>query len=356
MRVGIVTDGLFPHAVGGIQRHTAHLAPELAARGASVEVIVPEGHDPGGLPYDVLSLPWPRSAVYPLALRRWAARCARAVGTRDYDVVLGQGLNLWGLLPDGSPPELFHPHGLEMCTVREPIARMKAWPLRRAARREAARAVAVVSLGGKLSKVIEESLRVPRSRIVTIPNGVDTSEFVPGGAAEPSTILWVGRFFMNKAPDRMLEVFRRMTTPEARLILVGDGPMRPALEARSPPGVTFAGAVGERELHELYRRATVVAVPSRDDGMPTVILEAFACGCPAVAFDVGAIAELVDDTTGELVAQGDLDAMAAAVDALLADPARRAAAAAAARARAEQHFAWPAVAARTLKVLEELRR
>jgi glycosyltransferase involved in cell wall biosynthesis len=356
VRVGIVTDGLFPHAVGGIQRHTARLAPGLATLGVDVEVIAPDGHRVTDGGYDVLTLPWPESRVYPLTLRRWAERCARAVAQRDYDVVIGQGLNLWGLLPQGSPPELFHPHGLEMSTVRDPMSRLKAWPLRWAARREARQAQAVVSLGGRLGAILEKSLRVPRNRIVTIPNGVDTSEFFPGGSSDPTTILWVGRFFANKAPDRMLDVFRRVTTSGARLVLVGDGPMRGALEARADPNVTFAGAVSEPELLELYRSASLVAVPSRDDGMPTVILEAFACGCPAVAFDVGAVGELVAEATGALIPPGDIDAMARSIDELLGDPARRAAAGAAARVKAEQEFSWPAVAGRTLAVLESLRR
>jgi glycosyltransferase involved in cell wall biosynthesis len=356
MRVGIVTDGLFPHAVGGIQRHTARLAPGLAALGADVEVIAPDGHEVTDAAYGVLTLPWPESRVYPLTLRRWAERCARAVSERDYDVVIGQGLNLWGLLPQGAPPELFHPHGLEMSTVRDPVSRLKAWPLRWAARREARQARAVVSLGGRLAGILEESLRVPSNRIVTIPNGVDTTEFMPGGSTDPATVLWVGRFFPNKAPDQMLEVFRRVKTAGAKLVLVGDGPMKTALEARADANVTFAGAVSETTLHELYRGATLVAVPSRDDGMPTVILEGFACGCPAVAFDVGAVGELVTESTGALIPPGDIDAMAGSIDELLDDPARCAAAGAAARAKAEEQFSWPAVAARTLTVLEGLRR
>lgn len=355
VRVGIVTDGLFPSAVGGIQRHTARLAPELAALGADVEVIAPHGHDPGSAPFAVATLPWPGGMFYPLALRRWATRCAAFAASRSYDVILGQGLNLWGLLPRGSAPELFHPHGLEMCTVRDPRARFKAWPLRFAARREAAQAAAVVSLGGRLHAVIRDSLGVPAERIVTIPNGVDPAEFTPGEKTrDPATILWVGRFFPNKAPDRMLEVFQRLRTPGASLVLVGDGPMRPSLQADASESVRFAGPAGEDELRELYRQATLVAVPSRDDGMPTVILEAFASGCAVVAFDVGAIAELVDDTTGALIAEGDLDGMASAIDALLADVARRAAAGGAARRRAEERFAWSAVAAVTLEALERV--
>jgi glycosyltransferase involved in cell wall biosynthesis len=356
VRVGIVTDGLFPHVVGGIQRYTARLAPELVGLGVDVEVIAPIGNESPGLPYRVLPLSWPGGAVYPLALRRWAAACARTVSEREYDVVLGQGLNLWGMLPEGAPPELFHPHGLEMCTVRGVAGRAKAWPLRYAARQEASQAAAVVSLGGKLGAVLESSLHVPRERIVTIPNGVDTLEFVPGGSAEPATILWVGRFFSNKAPDRMLDIFDRLMTPGVRLVLVGDGPMRRELETVTRPNVTFAGAISDAELHQLYRSASLVAVPSRDDGMPTVILEAFASGCPAVAFDVGAVAELVDESTGALVSANDLAGMALAIDDLLGDSGRRAAAGRAARARVEREFSWPAVATRTLAALEWVRR
>jgi glycogen synthase len=191
---------------------------------------------------------------------------------------------------------------------------------------------------------------------VTIPNGVDTTSFAPADLPAVPTILWVGRFFPNKAPDSMLEVFGRLGTPTVRLVLVGDGPMRSELEARVEGNVTFAGAVSEERLRELYAEATLVAVPSRDDGMPTVILEAFASRRPAVAYDVGAIGELVDQSTGALVPAGDQVAMAAAIDELLADSALLDRAAGAARSRAEQFFSWPVVARRTLSVLEGIAR
>jgi glycosyltransferase involved in cell wall biosynthesis len=91
--------------------------------------------------------------------------------------------------------------------------------------------------------------------------------------------------------------------------------------------------------------------------MPTVILEAFCCGTPVVATDVGAIADLVDDTTGVLVEAPGPGLLAAALQRILAlDAAGRRALGDAAQQRVEERFTWSAVAGRTLEVLDEVIR
>jgi glycogen synthase len=358
VRVAFATDGVFPHALGGIQRHTSFLATALVRQGVEVDVIAPAGHASADQEFRVVELPWPRTPVYPLTLRRWAAQVAPAVASTGYDVVYGQGLNLWGLLPTGAPPAVFNPHGLEMCTVSRPLERAKGWPLRFAARREAAQAQRVLSLGGRLTETAIHCLGVPADRVTVVPNGVDLAYFDRGEESQrtPGLVLFVGRLFPNKGVDLLLRAFQVVSDPGATLAIVGDGPLRRELEAGSSDArVRFLGAVAEDDLIDLYRRAEFVCVPSRYDGMPTVILEAFACGTPALGSDVGAIAELIDDETGLLVPPEDVDALARALETMLGWTAeRRSAAQLAARARAVERFSWDAVAARTRSVLEDV--
>ena len=355
MRVAFVTDGIFPHAVGGMQRHTAALADALVDEGVTIDVIAPSGHEQGDYRFRVVPLEWPETRVYPLTLYRWAARCATAVAREPYDVVYGQGLTLWGRLPRSAPPSVYHPHGLELCATGERAGDAKAWPLRFGARRQARQAALTISLGGKLTDVVERCLGVPRDRIRVVPNAVDASRFddVADEPRDPRLILFVGRLFANKGLDVLAQAAAELAR-DVRVLVVGDGPLREELARSSSPQLELAGPVTDDELRRLYARASVLAVPSRSDGMPTVILEAFACGTPVVATDVGAISELVGDETGVLLPELEPRALAAALRHLLELPGdRRAAMADAARSVVRERFSWRAVARQTVTVLEE---
>lgn len=359
MRVAFATDGFFPHSVGGMQRHTTLLANALVDLGLEVDVYAPQGHEQGEQRFRLFTLPWPGGRVYPLTLHRWAHRLAPAIARESYDVVYTQGLSLGGRISPSVAPTVFNPHGLEMFMPATAVDTVKGWPLRIAARREARAASRVISLGGKLTEIAVNGLGVPRERVAVVPNGVDTDVFRPStGPRERGLLLFVGRFFRNKGIDILFDAFGRVTAPTARLVLVGSGPLRASFEQSvHDERVTFGERVTDEELADLYRRADCVVVPSRSDGMPTVILEAFACGTPAVASDVGAVAEMVDDDTGVLIPSGDVQALAAALEEMIgrSDDERRTAGAAA-RAKAESRFSWPAVAAQTAEVLEAVVR
>lgn len=356
VRLGLATDGIFPHAMGGMQRHTVFLANALVDQGVDVEVIAPKGHELGDRKFEVVTAEWPDPGPYPLTLRRWSRRVAETIDRRGYDVVYGQGLTLWGARPANGAPTVFNPHGLELCTVPERIARLKAWPLRVAARRQAGVAARTISLGGKLTDVIVDCLGVPREQVTVIPNGVDPSYF-DGSVVErdPKVVLFVGRLFANKGVDVLCEAAVRLPT-DVRVLIVGEGPLRVDLERRyRDPRITFLGGVDEEGLRDLYATAAVLALPTRSDGMPTVILEAFCCGTPVVSTDVGAISELVDDTTGALLPRAETEPLARALQHILQlSDVERNAIAVAARARVQSRFTWDAVARQTKAALEEL--
>ena len=114
---------------------------------------------------------------------------------------------------------------------------------------------------------------------------------------------------------------------KARLEIAGDGPERERLERLAgevaPGAVTFHGRLPRPEVLDLIRSATALLMPSRwHENQPMTILEAFACGVPVVATDLGGIPELVTDgVTGRLVPPDDPRALADAAAALVADPA-----------------------------------
>jgi starch synthase len=204
--------------------------------------------------------------------------------------------------------------------------------------------------------VIVDCLGVPRERVAIIPNGVEPSYFTLDEVErDAQVVLFVGRLFPNKGLDVLCEAALQLP-PGVRVLIAGEGPLRTSLQRRyDDPRVVFLGGVEEDELRALYGKAAVLALPTRSDGMPTVILEAFCCGTPAVATDVGAISELIDESTGVLLPRADASLLAAALKKILAlSDSERRAMGQAARARVESRFAWAAVARQTKALLEEV--
>lgn len=135
------------------------------------------------------------------------------------------------------------------------------------------------------------------------------------------TIAFLGRLSTNKRPGDAIEAFRivRRSLPSARLIMIGDGPLRAGLEHSAPDGTTFLGRVAEFEKSRLLASAHVLAVPSRREGWGLVVTEAAGLGTPSVAYDVPGLRDSVGaagqgvlvEATPEAMAQGLLLQLAA---------------------------------------------
>jgi phosphatidylinositol alpha 1,6-mannosyltransferase len=168
---------------------------------------------------------------------------------------------------------------------------------------------------------------------VVVGHGVDTALFRPGKQVPDGRLRvgWVGRLSEEKRPGLLAAI---AADRRVRLTVVGDGPLRPSLE-RTLAAAEFTGAVGRRDLADLYRSFDVVVHTCEVETFGLTVLEAQASGCAVVVPSDGAAAELVEDgATGFIVAEQSAEAYAAAVDRLIRRPdlvarARREAAAAA---------------------------
>lgn len=159
--------------------------------------------------------------------------------------------------------------------------------------------------------------------------------------------------FLDAAPLVLARV------PNARLAVVGEGPLRDELHARAAAlgldrdeRFSFIPFAGSSAPH--LRAVDVYVLSSAWEAFPIGVLEALACGVPQVATDVGGTREAVDDETGILVRPGDPPALAEALVALLSDPARRARLADASRARHAERFGVERMVAATASVYEQV--
>jgi glycosyltransferase involved in cell wall biosynthesis len=193
-------------------------------------------------------------------------------------------------------------------------------------------------------------------RLAIVGRGVDGSRFAPARRSDALRTAWqagrgpvlltVGRVAAEKNVELALRAFERVRElqPEARMIVVGDGPARARLEA-AHPAAQFVGVQRGEALAEHYASADLFLFPSLSDTFGNVVLEALASGLPVVSFEVAAAAEHVQDgVSGRLVLPGDEAAFIAETVALAGDTVRLATmreAAVAAAARA----AWPQVLA-----------
>lgn len=182
------------------------------------------------------------------------------------------------------------------------------------------------------------------------PMPVEVAIFTPGGAsARSGRLLFVGRLTRQKGVDLLLRTLALLPSAIA-LDVVGDGEEREHLEALArslalAPRVRWHGAQRGDALPAFYRAAAALVVPSVDEGLGLVAVEAQLCETPVVAFASGGLIDVVEHgVTGLLVEQRDPASLAAAVTALLERPDRGAALGRAGRDRALSQFS-PAVAA-----------
>jgi glycosyltransferase involved in cell wall biosynthesis len=187
-----------------------------------------------------------------------------------------------------------------------------------------------------------------------IPNGVDVARYVPvNGATSPDgrarTVVCVSRLVYTKGVDVLLRAWPAVhaQVPDARLIIVGTGPLRDQLERYAETVsiasvVEFAGAQSDVSAY-LYR-GSVAVLPSRFEGMPNAVLEAMACGLPCVATRVSGSEDIIQPgVNGLLVEPEDYQGLARALLILLQNPTLAQEYGRAARVTVEQQYSLPQI-------------
>ena len=209
-------------------------------------------------------------------------------------------------------------HGTDVALVeaRPRLAGLARWALRGSDRIEA--------VSTSLAERIEGAIGVPVDAVNPMPMlperlALRVKPPPPAGALR---VLAVGRLVPEKGFADLVAAAARTRTP-VRLTVVGLGPARDALAAQARTlGVDLAlpGALSPAELTRAYASTDVVAQPSHSEGFGLVAAEAVVAGVPVVATDAGGPRDLLDPD--DLVPVGDVDALAAALDEVAADPAR----------------------------------
>lgn len=194
---------------------------------------------------------------------------------------------------------------------------------------------------------------VPLDRMIYIPNGIDSEKFAPDPEAKkPGLIVCVARLAEDKDHASLIGAFGKIAkdAPDARLKLVGEGPLqeklvnfaRETLPPKISERVEFVGASAEPEKY--YREASIFALSSVREGQPNAILEAMSSGLPICATSVGGVPDMTENNVDALLSPpGDADALAANLSLLLKNPEKGAAMGAAGRRKIATNFSYKAM-------------
>jgi glycosyltransferase involved in cell wall biosynthesis len=257
------------------------------------------------------------------ATRRSLAFLAKAAEEEGADVLHAHMADAaflaWLAARKLSLPFVITHHGHDPLPRGGRLCRSIYWALLMASSRAAARNVAVSSSVVERLRVL---LRLPDRSVALVENGVPVPSIAewPRNAERPSfapNVVAVGRLVELKGYDQLIDAISILSArlPQARLTIVGDGPLRDRLVARAATlgiaeRVAFVGAVDD--VAPYLRSAAVFVSSSHREGMSMAVLEAMAWGVPIVASDIPGNRALVEDgVTGLLYPTGDVRALAA---------------------------------------------
>lgn len=404
MRILALTD-FYPPVIGGSERHIQALSRELVRRGHQVTVATlsggwDAGQDDEGVTIERLAGinrllgPFYERADRPfhppmpdLGVMTQLMRLVRAVAP---DVVTAQGWSMYSYLPLrrrlGIPVVVtLHDYGLacvkksllrggEVCTGPAPAkciacagdhyGRVKGTGLTLALM-ASSRLHGNVDRYVAVSTAVADALRGATAgvSIEVIPSFVaDDALAVADHAPRPAFVpagpyvLCVGSWGSHKGLDVLLEAQRRLNrTQPTPLVILAAGETPPG-DAHLPDGVTLVTNAAHSDVMGACAHATVSVVPSVWlEPFGQVAVEAMAAGRPVVASRIGGLTDILMPDVGVMVEPGDAAELAAAIGALLADPARRSALGAAGRSRAKL-FTASHVAGRMESLLEDVVR
>ena len=199
-------------------------------------------------------------------------------------------------------------------------------------------------------------------KIQIIPNGVDTTRFTPPANEDrDNLILYVGSFIERKGVKYLLaampEVFRSF--PRYHLVLIGEGPQYlPLKQLAESLGiaewVTFLGFQPQDQIRTWMQRAKLLVLPSLEEALGVVLLEALACGTPVVASRVDGIRDVITPDVGGLVSPADPTALSKAIQGVLANPRQWADMSHHARERAVMNYDWDHIASQFIALYQSI--
>lgn len=345
MRVALLTDGIWPYVLGGMQKHSYYLCKYLAKNGVEVHLFhFNQSH------YDIQQLEFftdeekkfirsrvlefPKSPGFPghylYDSYRYSKQVFKSIHgeLNTFDFIYSKGFSAWYLIEQkkkGSikcPPIGVKFHGYEMFQT-SPDLKTKLQHLlllRRPVKLISQQADVVFSYGGKITDLIE-SIGVQRKNIIELPSGLEAGSMADeiSETHVPLRFLFLGRYERRKGIEELnlalKGLFVEKETPAFEMHFVGPIPEDKKI---THSRVIYHGEIRDKEkLKHALRSCDVLLCPSWSEGFPNVLLEAMGNGLTVMATDVGAVSVLVNPSNGLLLANADSNTIKEAIKTFL---------------------------------------
>ncbi|MEX0929741.1 MAG: glycosyltransferase family 4 protein [Balneolales bacterium] len=326
MKIALLTDGIYPFVMGGMQKHSYYLAKYLAKNKVRVDLyhtVAPDNHiDYEGIFtleelkfINPIQFEFPRLKYFPGHYLRESYIYSQQiydhlVNNLDVVFIYAKGFTAWKLLNQkrrgyNFPPIGVNFHGYEMFQ-KAPSWKLKLqhYLLRPTVKAMITRADYVFSYGGKINKIIE-GRGLQASHIIEIPTGIE-KDWIITTARQPESrrkFVFIGRFERRKGIEEINSVLESLIeTDDFEFHFIGAIPGDVRLRSRKC--VYWNSITDEEQIKGILRGCDVLVCPSYSEGMPNVILEGMASGLAIIATNVGAVASIVSGKNGWLLDSG----------------------------------------------------
>ncbi len=339
MRVALITDGIWPYVIGGMQKHSFYLAKYLAKQHINVDLLHYNNSELNINDLDCFTeeekkyirsivLQFPKPLRFPghyiYASYKYSELAYNSIKAdlHKYDFIYTKGFSGWKLINTKHRGEIecckigVKFHGYEMFqTAPDLKSKVQQYLLRPSVKKLTLQADTVFSYGGKITEIIK-SLGVDSSKIIEIPSGVEKELVSESIAAHPGSkikFVFLGRYERRKGIVELNEVLKKLISEQASFICEFIGPI-PDSEKIIHPDIIYYGEIRDaQKIRYILQQSDVLLCPSWSEGFPNVILEGMASGLAIIATDVGAVSAMVSCANGWLIEPGRPDLLEEAI-------------------------------------------
>jgi glycosyltransferase involved in cell wall biosynthesis len=355
MKILFAARGLYPEFTGGSHKYNKSLLERLAQYDTEIDVIHPgkDLHFQKESNIHEFTLSYGRNAF------TYSKNIKKFLANRYYDVGYSDGFSLWQHFKKSAFPCIFNHHGFHFlgsyssvesgrASIFQGIKERAADLLRdRIARNNIKHADHVVSMYPKMTDILINRYKCPKSKLLFSSIGIDSETISIEQHKEklPRSFLFVGNLIQRKGLSYLINAVNGISD-EIRLYIAGEGPLKEQLKRISDPEkVEFLGKLEEIELNDWYQKVEAFVFPGLDEAGPIVILEAMKNGLPVISTDVGIVPDAVDENNGYIIRPGNSDELRKRIqDFLLLSTEQKRSMGEHSQAKVREKFSWDRVA------------
>jgi glycosyltransferase involved in cell wall biosynthesis len=303
VKIAILTDGIYPYVIGGMQKHSFYLSKFLAQQGVSVTLVhcvpftekIPSEEEvkeamelPEEVDFESICLKFPKADWMPGHYLKesfaYSTAIFRSIKGRldEFDFIYAKGFAAWKLLDAkkkglACPPISVKFHGYEMFQPAPSFkVKLEHYMLRGPVKFNNQTADWVFSYGGRISPIIK-SIGVDEAKIIEIPTGIESNWCIdkPLSLSGTRSILFIGRYERRKGVEELNTVLKDLLETH-KFDMHFIGPIPPSKKIKSDR-ITYHGKVMQKAaIQEIMKSCDVLVTPSHSEGMPNVIMEGMA--------------------------------------------------------------------------------